>query len=497
MVPTTALKTEATSTMSLLLGLAHEILYHIIDVVDPGDIESFSASCKTIKLLAKAVIEEHRSLHHRYDVIEFGDGGEVVGPHPLFLLRDIILNPRVRYYPTDMRIRAFDEECMLDFDEDFYKDKEQEQIQIASMMEEHGDDVRLMLSRCVHIEAAELENWYQKISRGYYDAVFALLLTLLPNIQSITVVRSPDGLFRVMVARIARSSIDSMVEKPRSLSRLRRLVITTIGEGGDFEDYDYEDFSEGTDLLRPFAELPSMQSISGTLIQSGDEIYGGVLEWTHAPRSSRVTELSFERCRLVDNSLPNLFSGIKDLKKFTYSLGGMFDEGNTYQPHRIISSLALHFKCSLEFLYITGAFPEVHSRDNDHKIPLDLQAFKALKDMRVDHTLFQDFAGECHTERVQSNGEDETRHYYPSRRLVDMLPASIETIKLEGKLSEDRAQPLLAGLGELKGDRVPRLQKVVMNSTLASQRQMVAACEAVGVTLVRKGGPEGMIGLRK
>ena len=61
----------------------------------------------------------------------------------------------------------------------------------------------------------------------------------------------------------------------------------------------------------------------------------------------------------------------------------------------------------------------------------------------------------AHQSRLEDNHDG-----YEAQRLVDVLPASIETLELVRILSEWSTNSMLAGLSNFKRERVPRLGKI-------------------------------------
>ena len=76
----------------------------------------------------------------------------------------------------------------------------------------------------------EYENWYEVLESGKDDAVLALLVTLLPNLQRLDIEFEPkDGiLFLQTIQRISAASSTKISLVP--LSRFREVTVETTDE---------------------------------------------------------------------------------------------------------------------------------------------------------------------------------------------------------------------------------------------------------------------------
>lgn len=276
-----------------------------------------------------------------------------------------------------------------------------------------------------------------------------------------------------MLNRITCSYPSSEANKTLYLGRLSEVRIAAF----DADDGPHEDGAH-LDILGLFAALPSLRRLfrssrccDGSCFRSFNGNYSA--------QATCVIEVDIHRSRMFVGLMPRLVSQTQDLQKFNYHLEGRGRDGSGYhdpQPRNIILALQKYARHSLEFLHLTGTFTESLHRDDD-TAHCDLRTFKKLRDIVVDYTLFEDNETPCSCEGCLCR-------CYPSRRLVDILPASIETVKLVGELSTERALATLDGLAELKAERLPNLRTIMMYSALMEKKVIGGRYKAAGVALV-------------
>lgn len=166
--------------MAQLLDLANELLLAIIGVVRVEDIEAFTISNKRIHSLSQDVLQKHRVMKKKYSKVQLHseelktlDVSRKV--HPIAWLRKIVLSEKVASYPIHLYIQDSTvynyagKKCHLNF----------------AMRKR----IYSKLEQCPYIQRRDLEEWtlddmFFSLSKSF-DTSLALLLTLLPNLQSI------------------------------------------------------------------------------------------------------------------------------------------------------------------------------------------------------------------------------------------------------------------------------------------------------------------------
>lgn len=464
--------------MSRLLGLANEILYRIIDAVDPADLENFSASCPKIEILAAPALKRHLKLLEEYGEIKLGAWDGYQGQHPFIGLCEMVSEPQLRYYPTSLRIGG-----VLHWEDDLAEEEEIHEIKKLVAM--YGNEILSVVRDCSYIKPDEVEAWHRAIVNAETDAAFGLLLTILPNIKSIIVTEDPEGMFTEMLSRIVQSYIDNNKHKCRALSLISKVEIAAYNPDGLSDCGDI-----GMELFLPFAQVPSLRSITGSFIRSEVRGHAYVVR-EDTPHRSNLKELDIDRSSICNDRILDFIRGISALERFSFTEGGFLVDYHIYEPLHIVAALTEFARHSLEYLrltscwvgmsdyaegkmYCVGAFKAIKN--------CDLRGFWKLRDIHVDHDLFHDYSLSC--------SADCTKNYdlcecHPSRRLVDILPSSVETVKVGGSLSLHRAFVTLDGLAKLKEKRLPRLRRIELNSAITARKDVVEACKAVGVRLLR------------
>ena len=107
-----------------------------------------------------------------------------------------------------------------------------------------------LLLDCPYVTPEAHVEWFQEIQSGDEDAMIALILTLLPRLQTLQIEPYPNDFYlKLIVRRIASASQRS--DQPQALSQLEALIVLKDG------------VAEGTDIemIECFAALPPMRHI--------------------------------------------------------------------------------------------------------------------------------------------------------------------------------------------------------------------------------------------
>ncbi len=458
-----------------LLTLSNEILYEIIAAVGADDIEAFAASCPRMNLLSAPTVVRHRQLLKQYATIEFGDCGEIQGKHPLYMLRDVLRNSRIAQYPHLLRIGDWMDvdAWMPGYDDEMIEGIQMERDKVREEADSIKDLITAIIIECRFLGERETDGWVERLLDGQEHEAIAILLTLLPNLEMIQTERPMPHAFYHMATQVATAFNYPDGPKPLALAKLSKVQISPCADDDMMSDGIHEDAG----VIAPFAALPSVRTISASLLRSGGH-YDGTSQWPYGVGSSNVTELDLDRSMIIDTGLPDLLSGIKSLERFTYSLGGYLVDYHTYQPRSTIAALGRYAAHSLKYLHITGCWIGMRT-DEDRQIDCDLKVFSLLKELRVDYTLFNNVLKAC----PSTCNQDFRDCLCHPQRLIDRLPPSIKKVKLEGKMSLEVSPAILSGLRELGKERLPNLRSLETEGSAASKRYNNSACKAVGVML--------------
>ena len=478
-LPTLHLPCTSYVTMPHILDLANEVLYQIIAAISPHDIESLAASCRTVKTLSEPKVKLHRELKNKYAKLECrhpGALGNAPGVHPIYVLRDVLHDKAVAQYPTFIRSPSFDNE------EDEWLSIVGELGVIRAVAAGCQREIQNAIDQCPYIEIAERETWKEQIMKGRGEAIFGLLLTLLPHLTSTVVVQQPEGLFMQMFERIVQLRQPPHRHAQQALTKLARIDTAPYYSMNDVLPANQFDF------LSQYALLPCMRTITGSRFQTGVGWHARTFRWRQNPGISAVTEIKIDRSTVDAKSITNLLQGVRALERFSFSLGGHQRPWPVYQPRKIINGLKQYAKGSLSYLHLTGARIGIISMQIDD-LKYDLRMFETLKQLQVDQTLLSHHDRPCSAPSKQMRGHD--CNCWP-QRLVDVLPASLESLKLVGPVSQKRIRVFFAGFPELKAQRLPRLREIEMQGSAAAELRFVHLCKVVGVVLSQNGGKDNV-----
>ena len=240
-----------------------------------------------------------------------------------------------------------------------------------------------------------------------------------------------------MLKKVAHAYHDPDKKYPLVLTRLTNALVVPNNETDS--DGPWESFA----ALGLFAALPSIRSLSGSFLVSGGADEENAFEWSYPSPISELTELTIKYSNVYGSSGPSFLSGVKSLQRFTYSRGGFPDDWRSCELRRIIAALKRYALHSLEHLYISDACVNVDA-DLDDKQDCSLRAFGKLRHIHVAHYIF------CSVADKLDKLDHEVSDSRTRQRPVDMLPASVETLEIEGDISTDHEKAVFAEFKELK-----------------------------------------------
>ncbi|KAG6994081.1 hypothetical protein G7Y79_00047g083070 [Physcia stellaris] len=298
----------------------------------------------------------------------------------------------------------------------------------------HSTGLRKIIDECIFIPEKDKESTFESLCKPTGEVVAVrLLITLLPNLQSIAF----EGKIRRLpilakaVERIAIANRD-----PTSPCHNKALVhLSKISVGS--EDVDSQ---ESPCIYGPFAMLPSLKSIQGYRIDVES------ITWPHSFHdwTSNVSEIDIRESAVWAAAFSELIRGISALKKFTYHYAGTWTEDEDYDPAGIMAALRQHAAHSLVSLDMVADQEdlECHEEPEDQHVG-SLRMFQVLKDVRLEEMAFhfrirvpldnvQALMDEYEvlTEEDDEDSTEENEWEDGCERLVDILPASVQTFQL-------------------------------------------------------------------
>lgn len=485
--------------MAKLLDLANELLLGIIEVIRVEDIEAFTSCNKRIHRLSQDVLQKHRAMKKKYSRVYFKSEdpyapdvrfGVHSSVHPVTLLNEIVLDENVASYPTHLHIQ---DRMLWDYDNG----------PSSGISTETKDLVYSKMEHCPYFQRKELEWWKQEIDhlrKVPFDNALALLLTLLPNLQSIFShgLRMFTDCTEHMVSQITKAhEVDK--EQTHALSRLVSL----------YQNYGPDSYGEiaSMSFYLPFTGLPSIRSVSG------DTVDGRKSKNTGLPRTrdgigdaedisktfkSGITNISFTQSRISSSVFEEFLCRIGALQDFKYE-----DDcgwSGEFQPGKIVNSLLTYAGHSLRCLDLTGKDRNAVESDwvyrwredpdnlresvgsEDDEAPLcydffigSLRHFQVLKIVKVDNAMFIENSLNTNTDGKISS---------KVHRLVDLLPASIEKLALNEDLGFPSSIRMFDHLLESKAQVLPNLEEIKFHYFDPVVNDLEQGCHEIGVSLV-------------
>ena len=495
-----------------LLGLPNEILGFIIDWVDPGDLNHLAESSPLLKRLATHALDVHHEREQEYTEIGVLGCLEHQFQHPLQLLEQICANPRVAWYPRSLKIKGYsargkehtDEEfAPLMADEEFdqkYKPEyfngdfwESDAINVYRVIKFWAEDIRDLVFHSGYFDEGESECWYNQIRKGNREAIVGLLLTLLPNLETIEFRAWSSGfdlLVKIVqcIIRPPKESSKATKEGTRVFMKLRELRLRGWETTSGLEPFN---------LAGYFALLPSMRKICCVEVDYSDSYLYSDL-WTQIEsRSSNIDEILMKHTYVIIGTILECLRCLKALRKLYYDwnrvpgrVGGPF-RLRCKDLGRILTAVVEYFKSSLETLCLQGPDPVPLSGSIDN--PISLGSFEKLTIASLPIQLFTSVPKAQPEAAVPigdgNNPQTSSVPIFP--RLVDILPRSMEEVILSGAIEMQNIETMLSGLAEHKVSRLPRLSGIRFSSVRASDGPSTATatilqsqCRRLGIDLV-------------
>lgn len=445
---------------SRLLALPNEIILGIIDDIPTRDIKSFALCNKAIYNLCGTAIR--RIFEERYAVIRLGGPRDLprgytrlrAGDdpsreyHPLLFLDRILSKPNIAQYPTELQIELHvdDEDEMVD----------SEGAALDNAISTWGSELASIGANNPWLTGDIREEWqcaFLDPTNKFYH--LGILLTMLPNVESITITNGLEEAAPLtdMIFAISEANRDpSSPVHRKTLANLHEVALETISgyPGEDKRIYEY------------FAALPSMRSLYGKVILGHGEA-PMILPHRTRDKDCQLKVVKFLKCEIDPDYFDGLLRITAALKDFTYHHVNHRAGNLGFDALGIVQALAKHASHSLERLELTAG-QSVWNEPHRRQCISSLRDFARLRVLRIDDKLLQ----------APHPGGQVTR-------LVDVLPASIKLVRLVRELGQEGLERVFAGLAEEKEEKSPVLKKIVVEGRTVSQRSLVDELKAVGV----------------
>lgn len=372
-------------------------------------------------------------------------------PHPILLLRDICNDWRVAYYARSLAIECCGRDP-IEPDPDPMDPMFAQAALIArdfravkSVLPGITIPVRKMLSMAFRWNEAKINKVFREAGYGawgVWGAIPGLLTVSLPAIRSISLKRYVwrDQFWTDSMKSIAdQQSFFSRTPKPNFLMDVSEL---------NLED-DIEGPSAGMSCsVIPFVSLPSMRVIRGASVESWSFDDYHFCD-NHGLPPLPVTEIDLQRTSLPAHYLEYVLRYSRVLKRFRYDRGPEYLRSGA-EPGEISKTLLECARHSLESLVLTGG--TASRSPGDENIDGLLRGFKVLKEIHLPSNAFLTYT---------SRGKCLSKPTEDIPRLVDVLPASIETVRLDGEMTWEDITALLIGMPENRIKGLPKLKEIL------------------------------------
>ena len=303
-----------------------------------------------------------------------------------------------------------------------------------------------MFSKALLWNEAKINDILDKAENGPRGATLGLLMVSLPAIRSITF---NDYVWRDELWIESMKSITT--QQDPHLSSPEAYFLKDVSEINLYDRQTPRSVGMSCSMV-PFVTLPSLRAIRGFSVRFSSFKDFGFAD-NHGLRPSLVTEnqLAGEhaRQRLLCSRFFPIYASIKEIH-VQRRAGCRLHlwQGSA----KIIRCLHACASCSLESLALTGF--TVYNYEAVREIEVCVRDFKVLKDIHLSLDLA----------RIAKDDWRESDPKSPSTEdispLVDTLPASVETVRLEGDIPWNDMAALLVGLPEGKAECLPKLKEI-------------------------------------
>ena len=411
-----------------LLDLPNEILLQIVYETLPDGIEALSRCSNRASILSREALIQHEADKKKYRYINLPEDED---PGPLLI--DVVQNPRRGQYARSAILEFCRQDVRVPLDKD-----------ITDVLTQ-----TLVQQPCVPL--TELPHWIQEATSGNQDIIVAILLLLLPNIETLCI--PSTGYCESLIRRLVKWSQESVVPQPNlPLARLQMVII-----GDDEWDSGRPAEYLVDHGLTIFQGLPSLRSI--TCFYRTSRAFNNpniVLEY-----SNGCTELQIYDYELSSAQLQLILQHVENLTAFEYL--DRFRSDATRNLDIILQSYAGRSLEELKIYCLPTPLAELPSHGFH-----SLTGFTVLKKITI--TLDTIRCGE------------NTSSSRPS--LVEFLPSSVEEITVIGPTTCQDAKKVLDELAHAKAVHFPGLKKVhMMKTRLFSMAVMKVAFEKSGIIM--------------
>ena len=394
--------------------------------------------------------------------------------HPVELLREICLDEHTAFYPRILDIVCgefsedyhdfddFADDGFMSDEEAILRDRDREIEQ--KFFDEFESAIGEKLSKALCYNDKNANIWQERLEGDARSVALCLLLLLLPNLEELHITNFDcEGVnLESMLDLIAEGNHDpDPLSGPVALTKLFKVSVR--GPRNDYSWYH---------ALVPLVALPSLRTLTAKSVFSNSAgcIHSGNFDWPYEQHVSGLTVLDVQSSYFSAADFSRILGGIKGLKSFTYDSHYMSADDFGGVPMRsIISALLEHAKHSLESVTCTGLsggfFKNDHGsgsfKDFEVLTQIRMHSSYYLKDVKAyegydkkEHKRYKNGGSLSDYEKIFSLWFDDVG------RLVDLLPASVRSVKIDGVVDAADIDTLLKELPKRKAQSVPHLKSI-------------------------------------
>lgn len=447
------------------LDLPNEILLNIIEhEVFHEDLENLALSSKTVYALAKPALTNHLHRKREFSTLIVGDVhlyqseqevGDWIVPrkhHPVQALRRLLLeSDTTTDYCRVLRIGGVDPDGDMYGKYDDYLSHE-----VKTITRDLHSQLQTFIVSQVFGEITHTDYWIDSLLEGKYELSYAAALTSLHNIEVLELINCSEFVRDELLVHI------SVMKNTHH--QLRR-----VGLFGD-----HFQCGESLTVLAKFAEILSVRMIYGLHVFGA---YSDNSPWPSDPFCSSIEEMHFE-CSAIDASiLDKLLQSTDALKTFYYDHDDFLNCIPDFEPRRITFNLCSNAKKTLESLTLVNLSGTGSCIDEEERgFAVSLDDFLVLRHIAIDCSIFID--------------AEDTNNVFP---LVDMLPASLETLELYSPGKDTDLPSIFRGLRDLREKRLPRLRSISLQfvwDVWDFSQDIRNDCKMLGIRLAFVDGPK-------
>lgn len=490
-------------TMADLLGLGTELLLIIASYLSQEDLLNLSLTNKDLRTRTESeLLREYTNIQLR-------------GRSPKSFLRLLIDRPEVRCHVHRLDLKNWStlieinplfgvsqEPAFSNEDYDYFTKAARSAGLISSVQQFdlHSDLVKRSNNMChVPWDDETIPGWYeylfksdchfknvhfdskfcQLLQAGIEDPLFMLMLTLLPNVQELTLRGGPHGGHHLHLL--------PLIVPEHRFSALRTLSVASTDGELEWPFYALTHLIQGQNL----------QNLQYYMSSEWDKEDGDWEDegWVYRqppmpllPRSLNFTRLMLQYSAFSATGIKTLLHACRCLKWFHYSVGGTKVGPENFNCQDLVEGLVPH-RTSLEILELDIDYEWDYA--NDYGCLPSLAEFSSLRTLKLGPEL----------ESPQSDEELDANWPGPTRtkscnRLCNLLPSSLRVLKFQGSEIDYDCLAQVEELVALKADRFPVLEKVTMVLEDAEYKEWVSShagelrfasiqsCKNAGVELI-------------